>query len=86
MAVGLVTFQAYLGGQQTDLIQTNNMHRRIAEGQERQAVHEVEEFLRRIVPEDDPLPVIDKESGEGVIELFRVHTQPSCSPRHITET
>ena len=37
-------------------------------------IHKVEKFLRRIVPEDDPLPIIHKESGEGVIELFRVHT------------
>jgi hypothetical protein len=73
-AVGFVTFQAYLGGEETDLIETNDVDCCVAEGQERQAVHEVEEFLRSFVPEDDPLPIIDKESGEGVIELCHVHS------------
>src|SRR5262249_26836439 len=82
--VGLITFQAYLGSEETDLIQTDNVHRRVAEGQKGQAVHKVEKFLRRIVPEDDPLPLIDKESGEGVIELFRVHTQQSCYQMQVT--
>ena len=36
-AVGFITFQAYLGGEETDLIETNNVHRGVAEGQERQA-------------------------------------------------
>src|SRR6266851_3552383 len=82
--VRFVTFQAYLGGKETDLVETNNVHRRVAEGQKRQPIHKVEKFLGRIVPEDDPLPIIHKEFGEGVIKLFRVHKQQSCYQMQVT--
>ena len=67
-AFGVVTFQAHLGFQPTDLIEADDLHRRMIEGQERQAVHEVDELLRWIMPEDDPLPCIDEEFGQRVIE------------------
>jgi hypothetical protein len=54
------------------------------EGQERQAVHEVDELVRWIVPEDDPLPCIDEELGQRVMDLFGVHGQELRYQMHVT--
>jgi hypothetical protein len=72
-AFRVVTFQANFGFQPPDLIEADNLHRRAIKGQERQPVHEVDELVRWIMPEDDPFPRVDEELGKGVIELFGVH-------------
>ena len=49
------------------------MHGGIAKGQKRQAIHEVDELVFRIMPEDDAFPVVYEEFRKCIVELFGVH-------------
>ena len=69
----VITLQANLGFQRTDLIEADDLHCRVIEGQDRQPVHEVEELMRWIMLENDPFSCVDEELGERVIELWGVH-------------